>query len=74
MEPELVAFFKRIALCMLLAFCWLGINTILGVKFDLAVVEDHVTIGNVLYYVWLVGSLILLLLIFLRMWRQAPKF
>jgi len=74
MEPELVAFFKRIALCMLLAFCWLMLNTIIGIKFDLAVVENHVTIGNVLYYIWLIGSLILLLLFFIRLWRHAPKF
>ena len=74
MEPEVVAFLKRVAVCILLAFCWLVINVILGVKFDLAVVEEHVTIGNVLYYLWLVGSLVLLLLFFIRLWRQVPRF
>ena len=74
MEPEVVAFLKRVALCIFLAFCWLVITVVLGVKFDLAVVEAHVTIGNVLYYIWLVGSLILLLLFFLRLWRQVPRF
>ena len=74
MEPEVVAFLKRVALSIFIAFCWLVINTIVGVKFDLAVVEDHVTIGNVLYYIWLIGSLIFMLLFFLRLWRQVPRF
>lgn len=74
MEPEVVAFLKRVALSILIAFCWMVINTIVGIKFDLAVVEDHVTVGNVLYYIWLVGSLILMLLFFLRLWKQVSRF
>jgi hypothetical protein len=74
MEPEVLAFLKSIALSIFLAFCWLAINVILGVKFNLAEVEGHITIGNVLYYIWLVGSLIAMLFFFLRMWRRVPKF
>jgi hypothetical protein len=74
MEPEVIALLKRVALSILLAFCWLAMNVTIGVKFDLAVAENHVTIGNVLYYIWLVGSLILLLLLLLRLWRQVPRF
>jgi hypothetical protein len=74
MEPEVFAFLKRVALSIFLAFCWLAINVIIGVRFDLAEVEGHLTIGNVLYYVWLVGSLIFMLLLFLRLWRQVPRF
>jgi hypothetical protein len=72
MEPEVLAFLKRVALSIFLAFCWLAINVIIGVKFDLAEVKGHVTIGNVLYYIWLIGSLILMLLFFLHLWRQIP--
>jgi len=74
MEPEVVFFLKRVALCILLAFCWLAINVIIGVRFDLAEVEGHLTIGNILYYVWLVGSLMLLLFFLHRLWREVPKF
>lgn len=74
MEPEVVAFLKRVALCIFLAFCWLAINVIIGVKLDLAVVENHITIGNVLYYIWFLASLVLLLLFFIRLWRQVPRF
>jgi hypothetical protein len=74
MEPEVVVFLKRVALSIFCAFCWLVINVTIGVRFDLAVVGYHITIGNVLYYLWLVGSLILLLLFFLRLWRQIRRF
>ena len=67
MEPEVLAFLKRVALSIFVAFCWLAINVILGVKFDLAEVEGHITIGNILYYIWLAGSLILILFFFLRL-------
>jgi TRAP-type C4-dicarboxylate transport system permease small subunit len=74
MEPDIVAFLKRVALSIFFVFCWLAINVIIGVRFDLAEVEGHITIGNVLYYIWLVGSLIVMLFFFLRMWRQVTKF
>ncbi len=74
MEPEVLAFLKRVALLIFLTFCWLAINVILGVKFDLAEVEGHITIGNVLYYIWVAGSLILMLFFFRRLWRQIPRF
>jgi len=73
MEPDIVAFLKRVALVILVAFCWLGINVIIGVRFDLAEVEGHVTIGNVLYYIWLVGSLIGMLFFFLRLLHDVPR-
>ncbi len=74
MEPEVVAFLKRVALSILLAFVWLVINVTVGIRLDLAFVKDHITVGNVLYYSWLVASLVLLLLFFLRLWRQVPRF
>jgi hypothetical protein len=74
MEPEVLAFLKRVALSIFLAFCWLGINVIIGVRFDLAEVEGHITIGNILYYIWLVSSLLVMVFFFLRLWREVPRF
>jgi len=73
MEPEVLAFLKRVALTIFLAFCWLATNVIIGVRFDLAEIEGHVSIGNVLYYIWLVGSLLVMLFFFLRLWREVPR-
>jgi hypothetical protein len=70
MEPEMVAFLKRIGLTIFLALVWLAINATAAIKGDNAFIGDHITIGNVLFYLWFVISLIILLWIFKRMWYK----
>jgi hypothetical protein len=70
MEPEMVAFLKRIGLTIFLALLWLAINATAAIKGDNAFIGDHITIGNVLFYLWFVISLIILLWIFKRMWYK----
>jgi hypothetical protein len=70
MEPEMVAFLKRIGLTIFLALLWLAINATAAIKGDNAFIGDHITIGNVLFYVWFVISLVILLWIFKRMWYK----
>ncbi len=66
----MVAFLKRIGLTIFLALLWLAINTTAAIKGDNAFIGDHITIGNVLFYLWFVISLIILLWIFKRMWYK----
>ncbi|MEJ7828223.1 MAG: hypothetical protein WKF91_08515 [Segetibacter sp.] len=70
MEPEMVAFLKRIGLTIFLALLWLAINATAAIKGDNAFIGDHITIGNVLFYLWFVISLVILLWIFKRMWYK----
>ncbi len=66
----MVAFLKRIGLTIFLALLWLAINATAAIKGDNAFIGDHITIGNVLFYLWFVISLIILLWIFKRMWYK----
>jgi hypothetical protein len=68
MEPEMVAFLKRIGLTIFIALLWLAINATAAIAGDNAFVGDHITIGNVLFYIWFIVSLILLLWIYKKMW------
>lgn len=68
MEPEMVAFLKRIGLTLFIALLWLAIIATAAIKGDNAFIGEHITIGNVLFYVWFVISLIILLWIYKRMW------
>jgi len=70
MEPEMVAFLKRISLTILIALLWLAINATAAIKGDNAFIGKHITIGNVLFYVWFVISLVILLWIYKRMWLK----
>jgi hypothetical protein len=68
MEPEMVAFLRRIGKSLTIAFCWLAITATAAIKGDNAFIVDHITIGNVLFYLWLVISIISLSVIFRKMW------
>ncbi len=66
----MVAFLKRIGLTLFIALLWLAINATAAIKGDNAFIGDHITIGNVLFYLWFVISLVILLWIFKRMWYK----
>jgi hypothetical protein len=68
MEPEVVAFLKRIARSLTIAFIWLAINVTAAIKGDNAFIGDHIRLANVLFYLWFVISLIALILIYKKMW------
>ncbi len=73
MEPEVVAFLKRVGLSLFLSFCWLALNVTIGLKFDLAFVDGSISAGNILFYVWMTISFILLLAYLIHLWKNAEK-
>ena len=73
MEPEVVDFLKRVAFSIFLAFCWLAINVTIGLRFDLAFVDGAVSAGNVLFYIWMSVSFVLLLIYLVKLWNKAEK-
>jgi hypothetical protein len=68
MDPEMAAFFKRISYTVLIAFIWLAINATAAIKGDNAFIGDHITLGNVIFYVWFIVSVIILIVIYKKMW------
>jgi len=68
MEPEMVAFLKRIANSIFIALAWLGINAIVAIKGDNAYIGDHITFANILCYTWFIISIFLLIWIYKKMW------
>ena len=70
MEPEMAAFLRRVGKSLSIGFCWLAITATAAVKGDNAFITDHVTIGNILFYLWIVISILILIKIFRKMWVQ----
>ncbi|HSU50146.1 MAG TPA: hypothetical protein VLJ41_06135 [Segetibacter sp.] len=68
MEPEMVAFLKRIGKSLTIVFCWLAITATAAIKGDNAFIGAHLSIGNILFYLWLVISAALLAIIFKKLW------
>ncbi len=68
MEPEMVIFLRRVAKSITIAFCWLAITATIAIKGDNAFIGDRITIGNVLFYLWLIVSIVILIRLFKKLW------
>ncbi len=73
MEPEVVAFLKRVAFSIFLLFCWLVLTVIIGLKFNPAFTNGSVSAANVVFYVWMAVSFISLLLYLIKIWKKTEK-
>lgn len=68
MEPEASAFLRRVGNSLAIGFVWLAVNATAAIKGDNAFIGDHITIGNVLFYVWFIISIYILRIIYKKMW------
>ena len=73
MEPETVVFLKRVAMTIFIGFVWLSINSSIGIMFGLAFPDNGISIGNIIYYIWLVASFFFMLWLFYRMWKASMQ-
>ena len=74
MEPEALAFLKRVAKSILLALVWLAINAVAAIWGDNAFVNGTLKLSNIVFYSWFVISVILLVYLLKRMWQQQEEF
>ncbi len=70
MEPEVLAFLKRIALSLFLGIVWLSITAVAAIKGDNAFIEGSVRLGNVLFYIWFFISVVVLVKMFKKLWKN----
>ncbi len=71
MEPEMVAFLKRVAKSILIFFTWLVTNVTAAIKGDNAFIGDRVRLANVLFYIWLIASTVIVLRLLKKMWFKT---
>lgn len=70
MEPEAAAFLRRVANSLAIGFIWLAVNAIAAIKGDNAFIGDHLTLGNILFYIWFVLSIVILVLLYKKIWAD----
>ena len=71
MEPEVKAFLVRVAKTLSLAVFWMLINMTFGIFFNFGFIESSITIGNVVFYVFCVGSLTVMIWYMLKIWKES---
>ena len=70
MEPEAAAFLKRVANSLAIGFVWLAVNATAAIKGDNAFIGDHITIGNILFYIWFIISIVILVVLYKKIWAD----
>ena len=70
MEPDIKDFLRRIVASLVLGLSWLMINMTLGFYFDLLPIYGRVSIGNVIFYLFLFVSGFFYFRWLSRTWRK----
>jgi hypothetical protein len=53
---------------------WMATNSTFGIMYDFAFVHEHVTTGNILFFIWFAMSLAAYLLWVIRTWSKPIDF
>ena len=70
MEPEAAAFLRRVGNSLAIGFVWLAVNATAAIKGDNAFIGNQITIGNILFYIWFVISIVILVILYKKIWRE----
>jgi hypothetical protein len=70
LEPEVQDFLKRIVSSLFIGLFWLIVNMTLGIYFGLLFVGESISIGNIIFYIFLLSSLGLLIRFYYKTWKK----
>jgi len=69
MEPEVREFLLKIVQSISMGMVWLLVNMSIGIYYGFAFFEGMPTLGNYIYYVAFLASLVLLILYLRKKWK-----
>ena len=70
MEPEVRIFLAKIIKSFSMALLWMMTNMTLGIFFDLGFIHSSISLANILFYTFFLGSLTALIWYLLNIWKQ----
>ncbi len=74
MDPEAVAFLRRIVKTLTIGFIWLALTCTFAIKGDNAFISGSLRLGNILFYIWFIVSVVTLVFIYKKLWGSVLKF
>jgi tellurite resistance protein TehA-like permease len=69
-EPEVQDFLKKIVWSVFLGLLWLMLNMTMGIYFGLLFIEDGISLGNIIFYLFLLSSLAALIWFYYKTWKK----
>lgn len=70
MDPEVTKYFKKIINSLFAGLMWLFINITAGIYFELAYSKRYSSFVHILFFAWLILSLVLLLWYLYKVWHN----
>jgi hypothetical protein len=70
LEPGVREYLTRILNTLSVGLFWLAINSTAGIMFGHAFFQDHISTGNVIFYVWFLLSLAAFLWWVISLWSK----
>ena len=70
MEGDVPRLFRKLVKTLSAAIIWLMVNNIIGLYLGWMFFHGTPTLGNYIFYVFLLGTLTLLILYFIKVWKE----
>jgi len=70
MEPEAKKYLFKVLNSLCFGLLWLTLNVFGGLYWGYAIIEDRLSIFNILFFTWFVLSLVALLYYYYRLWKK----
>lgn len=74
MEPEMRTFLLRIVNTMLIIIFWMLINATIGIMLEWGLIYGKLSLGNIIFYSWLILSLVLAIWWIIQIWKKPIDF
>jgi len=69
MDPEVKKYFIKILYSLSFGLLWMALNVTAGIYWGLGIIENGISILNLLFFLWVLLSLAILLYYYYRTWR-----
>jgi hypothetical protein len=73
MEPDATEFLVKIIKSISMTLLWMLVNMTFGIYFDFGFIHSTISLGNISFYIFFVGSFIALLWYLLSVWNTRYK-
>ncbi len=74
MEPKIVAYLKRIIKTLVIGLVWMAINVRFGIMSNYAFIEDKISTGHIVYYIWFFISSSFIGYYIYKIWKDPLNF
>jgi len=70
MEPEAKKYLLKVLNSLSFGLLWLALNVLGGLYWGYAIIEEKLSLSNILFFTWFLLSLFALLYCYYRIWRK----